>query len=263
MKHLILLLTCALVFTMGISAQTKGRVVRKPSTSVKKPVRQATAAKPVLVDLGLPSGTKWADRNMDATSTTSYGGFYAFGETSTKQAYTEENYAFTSDLDNIAGSEYDAATQKYGQGWSIPTKEQWQELFSNCERKLAIVNKIFVIQLTGENGNSIYLPFPTNIIMKIGTPDVTLKANQKAQSNLLEQIPSNVLVAAKQYGLDLKFKTAMYRTAEKAEIAGIMGAATISRAGNLREFKKDFGIENCSGDYMGFPIRAVFVDTSK
>ena len=35
---------------------------------------------------------------------------------------------------NIAGNpEYDAATHILGDGWSIPTKEQWQELIDRCQ----------------------------------------------------------------------------------------------------------------------------------
>lgn len=264
MKRFLLFLTCAMIFTMGLSAQTnKSRATRKPTATVKKPAQQATATKPVLVDLGLPSGTKWADRNMDATSTTSYGGFYAFGETSTKQTYTEETHTFKSDLTNIAGSEYDAATKKYGKGWSIPTKEQWQELVSNCEQKLAIVNKLLVIQLTGKNGNSIYLPFPTNTIMKMGTPEQSQMVNKKVLSNLIEEkFPSYVRDGLKTYGFDLKVSTAIYQTAEKDEVAGFLGATAVSRSGNLKEPTKDFGIEKGDG-YIGFPIRAVFVDASK
>lgn len=64
-----------------------------------------------MVDLGLPSGTKWADRNIGATSVTSVGGYYSYGETATKQIYTSDTYTFKSDITNIAGTVYDVATK--------------------------------------------------------------------------------------------------------------------------------------------------------
>jgi len=45
----------------------------------------------VAVDLGLPSGTKWADRNVGATSPEYYGDYFAWGETSTKGSFIEKN----------------------------------------------------------------------------------------------------------------------------------------------------------------------------
>ncbi len=42
----------------------------------------------VAVDLGLPSGTKWANMNVGATSVTGYGTYFAWGETS---GYTSES----------------------------------------------------------------------------------------------------------------------------------------------------------------------------
>lgn len=37
------------------------------------------------IDLGLPSGTKWASCNVDAAKPEKYGGYYAWGETSEKK----------------------------------------------------------------------------------------------------------------------------------------------------------------------------------
>ena len=41
----------------------------------------------VAVDLGLPSGTKWANCNVGATAPEEYGGYYAWGETEKKSDY--------------------------------------------------------------------------------------------------------------------------------------------------------------------------------
>lgn len=44
------------------------------------------------VDLGLPSGLKWATKNLGASKPSDYGNYYAWGETTTKSEYTEENH---------------------------------------------------------------------------------------------------------------------------------------------------------------------------
>lgn len=42
---------------------------------------------PHLIDLGLPSGTKWACCNVGAQKPEDYGGYYAWGETAEKNSY--------------------------------------------------------------------------------------------------------------------------------------------------------------------------------
>ena len=44
------------------------------------------------VDLGLPSGTKWANMNLGSNSPSDYGGYYCWGETSTKDNYSKDTY---------------------------------------------------------------------------------------------------------------------------------------------------------------------------
>ena len=44
------------------------------------------------IDLGLPSGIKWASCNVGAFKVEEYGDFFAWGETIPKKNFTEENY---------------------------------------------------------------------------------------------------------------------------------------------------------------------------
>ena len=44
------------------------------------------------VDLGLPSGLRWATTNVGATNPEDYGGYYAWGEIAKKDSYTWKNY---------------------------------------------------------------------------------------------------------------------------------------------------------------------------
>ena len=52
------------------------------------------------VDLGLPSGTKWATMNVGAESPEDYGDYFAWGETETKSSYTLENYKWYDDVND-------------------------------------------------------------------------------------------------------------------------------------------------------------------
>jgi len=95
------------------------------------------------VDLGLPSGTMWAKYNMGATDLEEVGDYFAWGETTPKTSFTQANYTFwdantntytkynATDGKTTLDPEDDAATQLWGSGWSIPTEDQWMELFNN------------------------------------------------------------------------------------------------------------------------------------
>lgn len=124
----------------------------------------------VAVDLGLPSGTKWADRNVGASSPEDYGGYYAWGETAEKDSYTEDN-SLTYGLSypelrslGIIGSggiltaSYDAATVNWGGKWHMPTQAQIGELLRSCTWTWATYNGVNGYFVEGANGNSIFLP---------------------------------------------------------------------------------------------------------
>ena len=96
------------------------------------------------VDLGLPSGTKWAAWNVGAAVPQDYGYYYAWGETTTKEVYNWETYRFTTDggstitkynsTDSKATLEFsdDAAHVNWGGKWRMPIFEQWSELSHEC-----------------------------------------------------------------------------------------------------------------------------------
>lgn len=90
-----LLLLMGVVPSMGQNRRTTTTARRTTTTKTTttrsaKSTQPAVATKPKLVDLGLPSGNLWADRNIGATSVTNFGGYYAFGELETKSTYTEQ-----------------------------------------------------------------------------------------------------------------------------------------------------------------------------
>ena len=121
---------------------------------------------PHLIDLGLPSGTKWACCNVGADKPEAYGGYYAWGETETKSAYTLSTYIHYSDSydtcydlgSDIAGTEYDVAHVKWGGSWVMPSREQQDELSKNCSYTWTKQNGVSGSLFTGSNGGSIFLP---------------------------------------------------------------------------------------------------------
>lgn len=119
------------------------------------------------IDLGLPSGTKWASWNVGATKPEEYGGYYAWGETEDKDVYNWSTYKYGRDWNDcdhigydIAGTEYDAAHVKWGGSWSMPTVDQIKELIDNCSKIWTSKNGVKGILITGPNGASIFLPTP-------------------------------------------------------------------------------------------------------
>ncbi|MBO7134868.1 MAG: hypothetical protein J6W06_12025 [Bacteroidales bacterium] len=109
------------------------------------------------IDLGLPSGIKWATCNVGATTSEAYGDYFAWGETSTKSTYTEDNYTYSSNPTTLPSSA-DAATANWGTGWRMPTQTEMQELIDNCTVTWTTQNGVNGRLFTGPNGNSIFLP---------------------------------------------------------------------------------------------------------
>lgn len=131
------------------------------------------------VDLGLPSGTLWADRNVGADSSEDYGDYFAWGETEAKDHYdwstykwckgegydltkycSDIDYGYNGFTDNMTTLEPadDAANANWGDKWCIPTYDQFSELISKCTWTWTSQNSVKGFKVTGPNGNSIFLP---------------------------------------------------------------------------------------------------------
>jgi len=115
---------------------------------------------PEFVDLGL--SVKWATCNIGAQKPNQYGGYFAWGETSTKDYYDDDNYSIQERYNTkgvcILDSLDDAAYMLWGEDWRIPTKEEIQELKQKCRWQWTILNNTYGYKVTGPNGNSIFLP---------------------------------------------------------------------------------------------------------
>ena len=120
------------------------------------------------VDLGL--SVKWATCNVGATSPEEYGDYFAWGETMTKETYTEDNcptYGVSKselqsqgiiDSEGNLTSQYDAAQTNWGGSWRMPTKAELEELLDECTWTWTKQNSVNGYKVTGPNGNSIFLP---------------------------------------------------------------------------------------------------------
>lgn len=135
---------------------------------------------PHAIDLGLPSGTKWACCNVGATAPEDYGGYYAWGETSEKSEYGWETYKWCNGTNRsltkyCANSQYgmidgktvldlsdDVAHMRMGNLWRMPTIEQIQELNKYCIWKWTQQNGVNGRLVTGYNGAQVFLPAPRN-----------------------------------------------------------------------------------------------------
>ena len=125
------------------------------------------------VDLGLPSGTLWATCNVGATSPEQTGLYFAWGETVGYTAEQVENgeRSFSSSVYKLGPAasistdltlEQDAAHVHMGGEWRMPTKAEFEELFSNTTQTwtldyngTGVVGHIFVSKV---NGNSVFFP---------------------------------------------------------------------------------------------------------
>ena len=107
------------------------------------------------VDLGL--SVKWATCNVGANSPEEYGQYFAWGETSPKTEFTEENSLTNKKhMEDFSGDEqYDAAAANWGGGWRMATSDEYTELINDCTWVL-VENEGY--KVTGPNGNSIFIP---------------------------------------------------------------------------------------------------------
>lgn len=133
---------------------------------------------PHMIDLGLPSGTKWACCNVGAHSPEQYGGYYAWGEVNEKDYYAPHTYQYAYQDNNgywwdydtrssyscrslgsdIAGTQYDVAHVQWGGSWVMPSLDQIKELLDYCSSEWTTENGVYGMRFTGSNGGSVFLP---------------------------------------------------------------------------------------------------------
>ena len=128
------------------------------------------------VDLGLPSGKKWAKCNLGANSEEESGLYYQWGDTvgytkeqiGNPKQFNWENYKFgssgnfskynSSDSKTVLDLEDDAVYSALGGNWRMPTVDDWRELDEHTSKEWTQINGVNGYKLTASNGNYIFLP---------------------------------------------------------------------------------------------------------
>lgn len=144
----------------------------------------AAVPQPEAVDLGLPSGTKWANMNVGASKPEDYGLYFAWGETVGYSSDTGDGHRFvwgnykwcngsgktltkyctTSDYGTVDNKtsldlEDDAAYVNWGDKWRMPTITEIQELLDNTTSEWTTQNGVYGRKFTSKsNGNAVFLP---------------------------------------------------------------------------------------------------------
>lgn len=124
------------------------------------------------VDMG--TSVKWARWNLGAMTTTGdYGQYYAWGDTISREPFTDANY--TSYYKGVVGGtnnfyylepEYDAATYLWGSDWSTPQSGDFVDLLNACANNIkptsvdGVPGYMFKSNYTG---NEIFFPFGGHI----------------------------------------------------------------------------------------------------
>lgn len=129
------------------------------------------------IDLGLPSGTKWASHNVGASSPEGYGGLYGWGDpTGEHREKTETkadsggsttridfNYRYYGGIydapTDICGGELDIANAKWGGAWRLPSLTEVEEIIAYCTMQETEENGVLGFKFIGPNGNTIFLPY--------------------------------------------------------------------------------------------------------
>lgn len=149
--------------------QQKAQVAKSQSQPAKPKQTRGTINGHEWVDLGLPSGVKWATCNVGANSPEGYGYKYAWGETTAKKDYTYDNYKwfdneapftkyYPSDHLTVLEKRDDAAYVNWGGSWRMPTRKELEELRTMCHWKKIEKRGVWGMLVSGPNGNTIFLP---------------------------------------------------------------------------------------------------------
>ena len=173
------------IIALGIHAQapnkkcpTCGQSMAKCQYRGKhpKPLKVVQPSKPTSgllnghewVDLGL--SVTWATCNVGANKPEEYGDCFAWGETKTKSSYDWDNYFDANyaiyNINNLyilPNSGNDAAREKWGSTWRMPTAKETEELGRRCKIKEVQINGLIGVNIKGPSGKSIFLPYINRI----------------------------------------------------------------------------------------------------
>lgn len=124
------------------------------------------------VDLGL--SVKWATCNVDAMYPEDFGGYYAWGDNKPyshvahfldslgfkKEFFLTNNKGYIDHLSDrlrldavgrgLILKGVDIATYKWGEGWRLPTKNEFVELYDNCIWQEVVIDDVICYKITSK-----------------------------------------------------------------------------------------------------------------
>ena len=196
-------------------------------------VKSVKAVRDWDVDLGLPSGTRWATKNVGATSETDYGLMFSWGDTqgysssdATDHTFDWENYKWNPSGDGSTFTRYtgsdsttklkyedDAARTSWGGDWRMPTKDDFRELIDETDH-------VWVTNYNGSGINGWIFSNKTDASKYIFLPAAGMRYNSQISQQGIEgqywssSYPTNYSSAQKGY--------AMYMSKNAIPLAQVM-----------------------------------------
>ena len=134
-----------------------------------------------MVDLGLPSGIKWANMNVGATSETDFGLFFQWGDTvgytqaqveNGEKEFSRPNYKWYDGSENTMtkyndtdgktelDAEDDGVRVHMGGDWRLPTSTNIEELIANTNYEYTTIDGIEGGKFTNKSDSSKYIFLP-------------------------------------------------------------------------------------------------------
>lgn len=112
------------------------------------------------IDLGL--SVLWSKRNLGAEYDYDYGYYTSWGDvdgsnTNTNSYYSNTNHWTPLSIDFTGLTSYDRSTKTLGEKWYTPSDKEWNELLT-CNIRYTSKNGVGGYEITGKNGNTIFLP---------------------------------------------------------------------------------------------------------
>lgn len=108
------------------------------------------------VDLGL--SVKWASCNIGAAYSSDYGEYIAWGDIYEKSSYYDDNCKTSGVSYSNLPYLMDAARERWGGKWRMPTRENVRELVNKCSWRWTSRSGVSGYECTGPNGNKIFFP---------------------------------------------------------------------------------------------------------
>ena len=174
------------------------------------------------VDLGL--SVKWAKRNIGAKTPSDMGGLFAFGDlTGCNPSIEPADYASA----DTYKSALDLANVALGGKGTLPTADLFEELFSLCKTEWLEADGVSGYQITGPNGNSIFLP-------AAGKRVAHEVSHQRTQGYYLT---GSVNGGNSQYAVDYEFTSATRARSTRA-VYEALSVRPVSTARNIK-FQKE------------------------